>query len=120
MLQTELCRWRARATHQTSLMSGRSAPHRAVTALQGTATDKRMLQGIPGQDRQEATSHDEELAGQGAPLQLPRQAPGPELGHDQRQDGHVGAVLGHQAGCAPRAGIADDQAGLRMAASAFN
>ena len=58
------------------------------------------------------TSHDEELASEGAALQLPGQALGLELGHDQGQNGHVGPVLGHQAGCAPRPGIADDQAGL--------
>ena len=63
------------------------------------------------------TSHDEELACEGAALQLPGQAPGLELGHHQGQDGHVGPVLGHQAGRAPRPGIADDQAGLRGAGS---
>ena len=60
-----------------------------------------------------STSHDEELAREGAALQLPGQAPRLELGHDQGQNGHVGPVLGHQAGCAPRPSIADDQPSLQ-------
>ena len=38
VLQTELCRWQARATLQTPLISCSIAPHRAIIALQGTAT----------------------------------------------------------------------------------
>ena len=81
---------------------------------------ERKLQDVTGQHRQSATSHDEELAREGAPLQLPGKASGLQLGHHQRQDGHVGPILGHKAGRAPCAGVADDEARLRMAASGLN
>ena len=74
----------------------------------GAAWKKRAQHGGKGA----RTAHDEELARQGAPLQLPGQALGLQLGHHQCQNGHVGAVLGHQAGCAPRTRIANDQARL--------
>lgn len=55
------------------------------------------------------TTHDEALASKGAALQLPLQGRALEVGHHQGQDRHFGAVLGHKAGCAPRAGIHYDQ-----------
>jgi len=63
----------------------------------------------------ELTAHDEALASKGAALQLPLQGRALEVGHNQGQDWHFGAVLGHQAGCAPRAGIHYDQPCLHFA-----
>ena len=106
--------WRALATHPDTLPRGFSNALHCAVAMSGSCRASQ------SDASRRATSHDEELARQGAPLQLPGQATGLELGHHQRQDGHIGPVLGHQAGCAPSASIADDQASLRMAASGIN